>query len=55
MINREIKFRGKSVKSGKWLYGYLLENEERKFAVVKPFKLNSHNECSIFEKKNKLL
>lgn len=48
-MNREIKFRGKSVNTGKWLYGCLLKNEEGKFAVVKPFKVNMDNECSCCE------
>lgn len=48
-MNREIKFRGKSISTGKWLYGYLLGNEDGKFAVVKPFKVNMDNECSCCE------
>ena len=48
-MNREIKFRGKSISTGKWLYGCLLKNEEGKFAVVKPFKVNMDNECSCCE------
>lgn len=46
---REIKLRGRSTNSGKWLYGCLLKNEEGKFAVVKPFKVNMDNECSCCE------
>lgn len=48
-MNREIKFKGKSISTGKWLYGCLLKNEEGKFAVVKPFKVNMDNECSCCE------
>lgn len=48
-MNREIIFRGKSISTGKWLYGCLLKNEEGKFAVVKPFKVNMDNECSCCE------
>lgn len=48
-MNREINFRGKSISTGKWLYGCLLKNEEGKFAVVKPFKVNMDNECSCCE------
>ena len=48
-MNREIRFRGKSVTNGEWLYGCLLKNEEGKFAVVKPFKVNMDNECSYYE------
>lgn len=48
-MNREIKFRSKSISTGKWLYGCLLKNEEGKFAVVKPFKVNMDNECSCCE------
>ena len=48
-MNREIRFKGKSISTGKWLYGCLLKNEEGKFAVVKPFKVNMDNECSCCE------
>lgn len=46
---REIKFRGKSLATGEWLYGDLLRNEKGAFAVVPPFKMNAHNECSDYE------
>ena len=48
-MNREIKFRSKSISTGKWIYGCLLKNKEGKFAVVKPFKVNMDNECSCCE------
>ena len=48
-MKRQIIFRGKSVNTDKWLYGCLLKNEEGKFAVVKPFKVNMDNECSYYE------
>lgn len=46
---REIKFRGKSKKTNKWLYGDLLRNEQGAFAVVPPFKMNMANECNLYE------
>lgn len=36
-MNREVKFRGKSKKTGEWLYGDLIRNTEGAFAVVPPF------------------
>lgn len=46
---REIKFRGKSKRTGEWLYGDVLRNTEGVFAVVPPFEINCHNECSTKE------
>lgn len=46
---RTIKFRGKSKRTGEWVYGDLLRNVEGAFAIVPPFELNSHNECSNYE------
>lgn len=45
----EVKFKGKSKCSDRWMYGDLLRNEEGSFAIVPPFQLNSRNECSDFE------
>lgn len=46
---RQIRFRGRSLRTGEWLYGDLLRNENGAVAVVPPFKLNKHNECSYYE------
>lgn len=46
---RTIKFRGKSKRTGEWLYGDLVRNVEGAFAVVPPFEMNTHNECSTYE------
>lgn len=46
---RQITFRGKSKHTGKWLYGDLLRNVNGDFAVVPPFDMYGHNECSIYE------
>lgn len=48
-MERKIIFRGKSIINGKWLHGDLLGNEEGKFAIVQPFKVNMDNECSCCE------
>lgn len=46
---RQIIFRGRSLRTGEWLYGDLLRNENGAVAVVPPFKLNEYNECSDYE------
>lgn len=46
---REIKFRGKSKKDGKWLYGDLLRNVDGDFAVVQPFGIHLNNYCEPYE------
>lgn len=46
---REIKFRGKSKKDGKWLYGDLLRNVDGDFAVVQPFGIHMNNYCGPYE------
>lgn len=46
---REIKFRGKSKKDGKWLYGDLLRNVDGDFAVVQPFGIHMNNYCDPYE------
>ena len=35
-----IKFRGKSKKTGEWLYGDLVRNVEGVFAIVPPFEIS---------------
>lgn len=37
---RQIIFRGRSLRTGEWLYGDLLRNENEAVAMVPPFKLN---------------
>lgn len=48
-MNRQIKFRGLSISTNKWLYGDLLRNENGDIAITPPFKINMHNECSVLE------
>ena len=44
-----IKFRGKSKKTGRWLYGDLVRNVEGDFAIVPPFEMTMDNFCSYYE------
>ena len=44
-----IKFRGKSKKTGRWLYGDLVRNVEGDFAIVPPFEMTMDNLCSYYE------
>ena len=44
-----IKFRGKSKKTGEWLYGDLVRNVEGEFAIVPPFEISMNNYCENYE------
>ena len=44
-----IKFRGKSKKTGEWLYGDLVRNVEGVFAIVPPFEISMNNYCENYE------
>lgn len=48
-MNREIKFRGKRLDNGKWVYGDLLRNVDGDFAVVPPFGIHLTNYCDPYE------
>lgn len=44
-----IKFRGKSKRTGGWLYGDLVRNVEGAFAIVPPFEITMNNYCGNYE------
>ena len=44
-----IKFRGKSKRTGEWLYGDLVRNVEGAFAIVPPFEITMNNYCGNYE------
>lgn len=48
-MNREVKFKGKSKKTGVWLYGDLVRNVEGAFAIVPPFEMTTDNLCDRYE------
>lgn len=48
-MTRVIEFRGKSKKTGEWLYGDLVRNVDGAFAVVPPFKMTCNNYCEQYE------
>ena len=48
-MKRIVKFRGKSKKTGKWLYGDLVRNVEGAFAIVPPFEISMNNYCGNYE------
>ena len=49
MKAENIKFRGKSQKTGEWLYGDLVRNVEGVFAIVPPFEITMNNYCENYE------
>ena len=44
-----IKFRGKSKRTGEWLHGDLVRNVEGEFAIVPPFEISMNNYCENYE------
>ena len=48
-MTKVIEFRGKSKKTGEWLYGDLVRNVDGAFAVVPPFKMTCNNYCEQYE------
>ena len=49
MKAENIKFRGKSKRTGEWLYGDLVRNVEGVFAIVPPFEISMNNYCENYE------
>lgn len=48
-MKREILFRGRSKRTGKWLYGDVVRNVSGDFAIVPPYQLNMSDVCSDYE------
>ena len=49
MKAENIEFRGKSKRTGEWLYGDLVRNVEGVFAIVPPFEISMNNYCENYE------
>ena len=49
MKAENIKFRGKSKRTGEWLYGDLVRNVAGDFAIVPPFEMTMNNYCGNYE------
>ena len=49
MKAENIEFRGKSKRTGEWLYGDLVRNVEGTFAIVPPFEISMNNYCGNYE------
>lgn len=49
MKPKDVKFRGKSKRTGEWLYGDLVRNVEGAFAIVPPFEMTMDNLCDRYE------
>ena len=49
MKGEDIKFRGKSKRTGEWLYGDLVRNVAGDFAIVPPFEMTMNNYCGNYE------
>ena len=48
-MKRIVKFRGKSKRTGEWLYGDLARNVEGAVAIVPAFEMTTDNLCDRYE------